>query len=458
MPDITSYNGIDMGDIASINGQDIASSGGAYNPVTDEGTYTETVPTTKCIAYGTSLKGPIPSSLFDWRPHKTVLNLSSDKDGIFEITQANTKNWSIIETSERIFAGIDTDGKLWMQAYSSAYVHQNHTANTVLTQVTSLSGASDTGWTDVSVSIDFVLAINGGKLFVVGENGDGQLGTGNTTDVSTLTQIGGSGGDTDWYKVSAGDDHSAAIKGASGNRSLLTTGENNNGKCGSEDTSGDDTSWTERVAADSGEDWTFVEAGYTHTAAILAGKLFVTGYGLSERFGNDSSANVLSFTQTGRTSSGGAFATNWHSCAIGNYQAMYLNTDGEVWHAGAGYNTGSGVNSSAQSGYHVKTSGNATAGTIGSLGGSDNFTAIKCDRLKSSGYKMFGGINNGKLYTWGEQNYTQTSYSSPAPWMLHSTSNNERQGGLQNGNTTCNAFTMSHPGSGTSILYAAYNS
>lgn len=51
MPDITSYNGIDMADIASINGQDIAS-GGAFNPLTGAGTYTETVPTTGLIKRG----------------------------------------------------------------------------------------------------------------------------------------------------------------------------------------------------------------------------------------------------------------------------------------------------------------------------------------------------------------------------------------------------------------------
>ena len=46
MPDIDQKNGIDMANIASINGQDIAASGGAYDPVADTGTYTETVPTT----------------------------------------------------------------------------------------------------------------------------------------------------------------------------------------------------------------------------------------------------------------------------------------------------------------------------------------------------------------------------------------------------------------------------
>ena len=62
-----------------------------------------------------------------------------------------------------------------MASYTTSYVHQTSSASTI-TQVTGLSGATDTGWTDCSAGSDFVMAINGGKLFVVGENGDGQLG------------------------------------------------------------------------------------------------------------------------------------------------------------------------------------------------------------------------------------------------------------------------------------------
>ena len=51
MPDIDQKNGIDMANIASINGQDVAS-GGAFNPVAGTGTYTEIVPSTGLIKRG----------------------------------------------------------------------------------------------------------------------------------------------------------------------------------------------------------------------------------------------------------------------------------------------------------------------------------------------------------------------------------------------------------------------
>lgn len=454
MPDITSYNGIDMADIASINGQDIAS-GGAFNPVTGAGTYTETVPTTGLIHYGTAKNaGPPLASTWSHHAPGVVKNLSSDKDGIFAIDQVSEKNWSKIDASKYIFAGIDTDGKLWMKSFNAYYVQ--HSSNpTTLTQATSVTGVSDdTAWTDVSCGSDFVLAINAGKLFVIGENGDGQLGTGNTTDITALTQI---GSDTDWYKVAAGDDHSAAIKGASGSRSLLTTGENRDGKCGSGDTSGDDTSWTQRVAADSGEDWTFIEAGYNHTMAILAGKMYVAGKGSYERFGNNSTSNVTSFTQSGRINSGGTFGTNWVSGSVSGFKSMLINTSAEVWFAGeASLGTGSGTTVDAKSNYHVKTSGNESAGTLGSFGGSDQFTSIKCGRQGSSQSDyIWAAINNNKLYVFGTQNVTGTT-NVAAPFITGNTDVYNRQGIVQNSGQTCNNIAPWWGTTGISGLYADF--
>tara|TARA_R100001480_G_scaffold102187_3_gene105554 strand:- start:659 stop:2047 length:1389 start_codon:yes stop_codon:yes gene_type:complete len=418
MPDIEKYSGVEMANISKISGVD-APSGGAFDPIAGTGTYTETVPTTGMIHYGyNQVNGQstdlYPSNFFgNGATNEVKTNFSSDVDGFHQVFELDNldKNWTKIDCSRYVWIGIE-GGRLWMGSWNASYVHQSNPNQKTLTQVTSLSGATDTGWTDCSAGSDFAMAINGGKLFVVGENGDGQLGLGNTTDRTTLTQVGGSGGDTDWYKVSCGDDHSAAIKGASGNRSLWTTGENREGKCGSGDTSGDDTSWIERVAADSSEDWTFVEAGESHTMAIKAGKLFVTGDGSYERFGNNSQTDITTFTQTGRTSSGGAFATDWVSGSISKLKSMIINSSGEVWWAGsATYGNGQGNSSSAQSGYHEKASGSAAEGSDGSFGGSDDFSFIACARHQSfDADKLWVGINNSKLYAFGRQGGNDTGF------------------------------------------------
>ena len=442
MPNIASHNGIAVANIASINGQDVPSGGGgAFDPVADTGTYTETVPTTGMIHYGynralldTFINVP-GNFLGDEATSEVVINFSSDKDAIHQIYSPDqlNKNWTKIDCSSNnnnsVWIGIE-GGRLWMASSNVKNVHQTSNASTI-TQVTGLSGATDTGWTDCSAGSDFALAINGGKLFVVGENGDGQLGLGDTTDRSTLTQVGGSGGDTDWYKVSAGDDHSAAIKGASGNRSLWTTGENSDGKCGSGDTSGDDTSWIERVSADASEDWTFVEAGNSHTIAIKAGKLFVAGDGRNERFGNNSTSDVTTFTQSGKTDAS-TFGTNWVSGSVSYYKSMIINSSGEVWFAGeAVFGNGSGNSDDAKSGYHVKTSGNASDGTTGSMGGSDDFTFITCARHKGAQSEyVWTMINNGKLYFFGYQ--TLSGFIVPGD-----STSNLRQAKIINSGQTC---------------------
>ena len=453
MPNIASHNGIDVGNIASINGQDIAASGGAFDPVADTGTYTETVPTTGMVHYGYNkvLVGStnIVAGNFigDGATTEIVVNLSSDKDAhhqIYSPDQLN-KNWTKIDCSRYVWIGIE-GGRLWMASYTQNYVHQTSNATTV-TQVTSLSGATDTGWTDCSAGSDFVMAINGGKLFVVGANGDGQLGVGDTSQRTTLTQV---GSDTDWYKVSAGDDHSAAIRGASGNRSLWTTGENKDGKCGSGDTSGDDTSWIERVSADASEDWTFVEAGFSHTIAIKAGKLFVTGDGANERFGNNSTSDVTTFTQSGKTDAS-TFGTNWVSGSVSYYKSMLINSSGEVWFAGDSvYGNGSGNTTDAKAGYHVKTSGNASDGTTGSMGGSDDFTFITCVRASwFDGDKLWIAINNGKLYSWGRTQ--DTGYLVPG-----NTTNDLRQAKIINSGQTCQNATCWYSSTLTAGIFAYY--
>ena len=158
------------------------------------------------------------------------------------------------------------------------------------------------------------------------------MGHGSASDKSTFFRVGSS---NDWYKVAAGHDHSIAIRGASGNRSLWSTGENTSGKCGSGDFSGDDLSWIERVSADASEDWTFVSCSRDNSLAIKAGKVFMYGEGNQEAMGNNSTADVNTFTQTGKIDSSGTFGTNWTSGQIfTNECSLLINSSGELWHAG----------------------------------------------------------------------------------------------------------------------------
>jgi len=441
MPNIASHNGIDVGNIASINGVDLPSSGGAFDALADTGTYTEE----SGAGTGMFLYGGVPADLGVGNDgHGSgyikgpAMNFSSDKDGIFphrkQPSNFSNRNWTKFECSKELFAGIDTDGKLWMSGEATNRVHQASNAST-LTQATSVTNVSDdTAWTDVSVGHDYCLAINAGYLYVIGEAGDGQLGHGSSSDKSTLFRVGSS---NDWYKVAAGQDHSIAIRGASGSRSLWSTGENTNGKCGSGDTSGDDLSWIERISADSGEDWTFVSCSRENSLAIKAGKVFMCGDGGNQLpMGNTSSSDVTTFTQTGKIDSGGTFGTNWTSGQIFTGEAsLLINSSGELWHAGEGGagSRGDGSTSDNKAGYHVKVSGS------GAAGGSDNWTLISRIEPSSSSDDTYAGICNGQLFTWGS--FSGSSPSNGRPQLGHAS---QSTGTLSTATAVANTNTCSY--------------
>ena len=92
MPNIASHNGIDVGNIASINGQDIAS-GGAFNPVAGTGTYTETLPTTGVIKRGGHYVNSVSNGRTENQDNiggfhlggSPVNNMSSDVDSVLNM-------------------------------------------------------------------------------------------------------------------------------------------------------------------------------------------------------------------------------------------------------------------------------------------------------------------------------------------------------------------------------------
>ena len=386
MPDINQKNGIDMANIASINGQGIPA--GGYDASTDTGTFTEDLPDTNTgmIYYGGSFHVGRDENSFI----KAVRVLySSDKDGVFGIVKQNSKNWTKFETNSSSFAGIDTDGKLWMMGSSTGNTHQQSDVET-LTQVTGV-GDSDTGWTDVSVGEYHVMAINSGKLYGLGRNNEKQLGFSSGNTYSTLTQV---GTDSDWQFVSCGARFTTAVKGSSGSMALYSSGQNYVGSTGQGTTSGNTNGFTEALASDS-DDYTFILSAADGSMAIKGGKVYMCGSGTSERLGNDSTANVTSFTQTGKTDAT-TFGTNWVGGTFGNRNNTHLiNSSGELWFAGNGGNgrRGDGLGTHAFDGHHVKVS---QAG--------DNWTLI-CKNTwagsTSGNFMRHAGINNGRLYVWG---------------------------------------------------------
>jgi len=420
MPNIANKNGIDMGNIASMNGQDIAS-GGAYNPVTGSGTYTETVPSGvglyKRGGYNTD-SNPAARNLLGSNP--CVMNFSSDVDGILLVNKETLTGVGLplIQGSFQSFTNwaIDSAGKLWRVSKSSSYggsaaTEGTNPSATEWRQVTGVTGASDTGWTCVSCQYITSYFINGGKLFVIGNNGNGQFGNGGTTaSYGAIIQV---GSDTDWVWVSSGGTNAAfAIKGSS--RVMYSCGTNSQGFSGQGTTSGNTTTWTAiddtNLIGGTNENWvTMAYTCHNTVCAIQAanssdafGKAFFWGYGNGsyKQFGMGSgmaSTNYDTPILGGNVS--GTPAADWTGGCnlVGSH--MLVNSSGELWYCG--YN-----------GYGQNFSGNTTNASSGDFirCGSDSDWVIEPYEWGSSG-QYYGGYiggvrkTNGNLYCAGFNSY-----------------------------------------------------
>lgn len=403
MPDATSYNGIDMANIASINGQTLA--GGAYDPVNDTGTYTETLPTSGLIKFGgfradytNEFANDTSTSLGNYYfGARVVRNFSSDKDGNYVRVAETKSDFTVLSYSGFAAMGIDASGRLWEMGSNTLQLHGSGATNT-FRQVTGVTGASDTGWTQIRVTNDRAMGINGGKLFFIGANSYGQNGNGSTSaNYNSFVQV---GTDTDWVDVRISRFWSVAIKGASD--VVYTAGRNSLGQTGQGTTSGNTTSWT---AID---DTNFTNTGATFILCDYDGGMLITGGAVyawgdedfNQRLGTAATSDIVTPVQTGKVS--GVFATDWVTAGMNPSASYLVNTSGELWHHG---NTGSGDYPSALNGGTLPSDN--TSGSYLQVGSDTDWVRVVCNSAANSNSTLgFVGEKGNKLYFWGQNRYS----------------------------------------------------
>jgi alpha-tubulin suppressor-like RCC1 family protein len=224
-------------------------------------------------------------------------------------TFAGGSSWKQVSSGGYHTAAIKTDGTLWTWGRGSLGRLGNGVATgNISTPVTTFAGGNN--WKQVSTVGPFMAAIKtDGTLWTWGFGGSGQLGTNDYTSRSTpVTTFAGG---TNWKQVSAGNQHTAAIKT---DGTLWTWGDGSSGELGNASTNGTPSPVTTFAG---GTNWKQISSG---CAAIKTdGTLWVWGTGSLGRLGNGVATGIRSTPVT-------TFAgeTNWKQVSCGNFHTAAI--------------------------------------------------------------------------------------------------------------------------------------
>ena len=234
-------------------------------------------------------------------------------------TVSGGTNWKQVSNGANHTAAIKTDGTLWTWGQNAnGQLGDNGFAN-MLSPVQTISGG--TNWKSVACGSTHTAAIKtNGTLWLWGQNASGQLGDNGITNMSSPVQT--VAGGTSWKQISAGSQHTAAIKT---DNTLWVWGYNFNGELGTNNV----VYYSSPVQTTSGgTTWKQVSCGIDHTMAIKTdGTLWTWGSNVYGQLGDNTDVNKSSPIQT---ISGG---TNWKQISIGSNftTSAALKTDGTLW-------------------------------------------------------------------------------------------------------------------------------
>lgn len=208
-----------------------------------------------------------------------------------------------------------------------------------------------------------------GTLWAWGNNDNGQLGTGNTTNQATPRQIGTG---TDWKFVSTSLDHTVAIKT---DGTLWAWGSNANGRLGNGVSSIAITS--QPVQIGTATNWKSVATGEGHTVAVKTnGTLWAWGFNVVGQVGDGSTTDVVTPVQIGT-------ATSWQQVYAGAYSSYAIRNTGTLY--------AWGINTYGQLG-----DGTTTAKTVPTQIAINNILSFA-----AGGFHVVVVKGDGSLWTWG---------------------------------------------------------
>ena len=295
-------------------------------------------------------------------------------------TSTGGTNWKQVSSGPTHTGAIKTDGTLWMWGAKNDGRLGINDGGGGAQNIPVTTFAGGTTWKQVSAGNQHTAAIKtDGTLWIWGDGDFGKLGTNDTTPKRTIpatTFVGG----TDWKQVSCSPSNNTAAIKTDG--TLWVWGRGINGVLGINNT--DDRSIPVTTFA-GGTTWKQVSAGNQHTAAIKTdGTLWIWGRNSDSTDGGNLGTNDNTNRNTPVTTFSGG--TNWKSVSTGNLFTVAIKTDGTLWTWGRGTDGKLGINAVA----------NSRSTPVTTFVGGTNWKLVSCTDSHISAIKT-----DGSLWTWG---------------------------------------------------------
>lgn len=227
-----------------------------------------------------------------------------------------------------------------------------------------------------------------GTLVAAGWNGWGQLGdgtTGNKTSPVSISPL------TNFIQAAGGGEHSAALLS---DGTVLSWGNNSSGQIGNGTTGVSGCFCVPFPVQSSITDVVQLEAGYGHTLAVKAdGTVWAWGANTDGQIGDNSQMDRPTPVQVGV---GVAGFTNIVAVSAGEFHSMALKSDGTVWVWGNNGNGQVGNNSTTPANQLVPVQNTTLSNVVAiSAGAFHNITLLRDGTVRVWGRNSEGQVGNG---------------------------------------------------------------